>query len=42
MWGVGEGVRGVEREEERGGGLSFPAQTSPSEVTSVSYETLKN
>ena len=39
MWEVGEGVRGVGREEGRGGGLSlsFPEQNSPSEAASASY-----
>ena len=42
MWEVGEDVRGVGREEGRGGGLSssFPEQNSPSEAASASYEIL--
>ena len=41
-WEVGEGVRGVGREEGRGGDLSssFPEQNSPSEAASASYEIL--
>ena len=41
-WEVGEDVRGVEREEGRGGDLSssFPEQNSPSEAASASYEIL--